>query len=225
MHFNDPTLRREVKFISNEIFLSKILTWVSTSRLFLTKQFKQRSVNNIYYDTYGYDAYSDNLDGISKRVKLRYRWYGNNRTPNNGAIEIKKRLNALGFKDVYKISLPVNILSHNELKKNIRKNIPKERIPFLDYYSQPIILNCYDRNYFISQCKKIRVTIDTNHKVYDQRFSDRINTTIKANIAQYIVVELKFHPELTEYVSAKIYDIPMRISRNSKYINSVNSIL
>ena len=92
MHFNDPTLRREVKFISNEIFLSKILAWISTSRLFFIKQFKQRSVNNIYYDTYGYDAYSDNLDGISKRVKLRYRWYGNNRTPNNGAIEIKKRL-------------------------------------------------------------------------------------------------------------------------------------
>jgi len=225
MHFNDPTLRREVKFISNEIFLSKILAWISTSRLFFTKQFKQRSVNNIYYDTYGYDAYSDNLDGISKRVKLRYRWYGNNRATKNGAIEIKKRLNAFGFKDVYNISLSNNILSHKELKKNIRKNTPKERIPFLDYYSEPKILNCYDRNYYISQCKKIRMTIDMNHNVYDQRFSDKINTITKANIVQYIVVELKFHPDLTEYVSSKIYDIPMRISRNSKYINSVNSIL
>ncbi len=225
MNLNNKTLRREVKFVSNEIFLPKISAWIYTSRLHLTKQFNQRRVNNIYYDTYGCDAYADNLDGISKRVKLRYRWYGNNRNPQNGSIEIKKRLNAFGFKEAYNVPISGTILSHKELKKNIRKNVPQQRIPFLDYYSEPILLNCYVRDYYISQCKKIRITIDKNHGVYDQRFRDNINTKVAANILRYIVVEIKFHPNLTEYVSAKIHDIPMRFSRNSKYINSVNSIL
>ncbi len=225
MNKDDPSLRREVKFVANELFSNEIFAWVASSKLFLRKEFQNRVVNNIYYDTYDYDAYTDNLDGISRRTKLRYRWYGQSLTPCDGQLELKKRENAFGFKKIQIVEgLNINN-SHRLLSMALRSSVPDSWVALLDYYSEPVILNRYRRSYYLSKCKKIRVTVDQEHSVFDQRLSNIINISKKANTVQYIVVEVKFHPDLTEYVSEMIADIPMRISRNSKYINSVNSVL
>jgi len=225
MNKDDSSLRREVKFVANELFSNDISAWIMSSKLFLRKQFQDRTVNNIYYDTYNYDAYTDNLDGISKRTKLRYRWYGESLMLCDGMLELKKRENAFGFKYTQKVEgLDINN-SHRLLSMAIRNSVPKSWVYLLDYYSVPVILNRYRRSYYLSKCKQVRVTIDRDHSVFDQRLSKRINITKKANTVQYIIIEVKFHPDLTEYVSEMIADIPMRISRNSKYINSVNSVL
>jgi len=222
---NDPSLRREIKYVANEMFIIQICSWLETSRLGLRKQFPDRVVNNIYYDTHDYDAYADNLDGISKRTKLRYRWYGLSPTPVAGRIELKKRVNAYGAKEFYSVDLDKEILIHSELFQSIRGSAPPEWDALLDFYSVPVIYNRYHRSYYISQCKRVRVTFDRKHDVMDQRMSGFINTRKKANAPQYIVVEVKFTPDLTDYVSSMVADIPMRISRNSKYINAVNSVL
>ncbi|MDC3278807.1 VTC domain-containing protein [Litorivicinus sp.] len=221
----DTSLRREIKFVASEMFVIQIRGWLETSKLRLRKHFPDRIVNNIYYDTYNCDAYADNLDGISKRTKLRYRWYGPLDTPSDGRIELKKRFNSNGTKEFYSVNLGGNVATHKQLFRSIRGSAPLEWDVLLDIYSVPIIYNRYHRSYYISQCKKVRVTLDSNHDVMDQRMSGFINTRKKANVAQYIVVEVKFTPELTDYVSSMIADIPMRISRNSKYVNAVNSIL
>jgi len=221
----DPSLRREIKFVANEVFSNEIVAWIATSKLFLHKQFQDRTVNNIYYDTYKYDAYTDNLDGISKRTKLRYRWYGQSLAPCDGQLELKKRENTFGFKKT-QIVKGLNISnSHRLLSLALRSSVPNSWLPFVDYYSEPVILNRYRRSYYLSKCKQVRVTVDREHSVFDQRLSNIINISKKSNTVQYIILEVKFHPDLTEYVSEMIADIPMRISRNSKYINSVNSVL
>ncbi len=225
MHAPDPSLRREIKFVANEVFANEIYGWVDTSKLLLRRQFPDRTVNNIYYDSQNYDAYVDNLDGISRRTKLRYRWYGPSLSPTEGAIELKKRVNACGFKETYRVDKLEIGNSHRLLSKAIRNVVPETWGALLDFYSSPVILNQYKRSYFISQCKQIRVTVDRDHLVFDQRLSSDINKRKKANIVQYFVVEIKFHPDATAYVSSRIADIPLRISRNSKYINSVNSVL
>ena len=38
--------------------------------------YSQRKVNNIYFDTYRYSNYFDNVLGVSDRKKMRIRWYG-----------------------------------------------------------------------------------------------------------------------------------------------------
>jgi len=220
----DASLRREIKFVANEFFVIQIRSWLETSRLGLRKHFPDRIVNNIYYDTHSYDAYTDNLDGISKRTKLRYRWYGSSQTPVAGRIELKSRLNAYGAKEFYSVNFSGNVTKHTQLFRSIKDSVPPEWDALLDFYSVPVIYNRYHRSYFISKCKRVRVTLDCKHDVMDQRMSNSINTYKKANSPQYIVVEVKFTPDLTDYVSSMVADIPMRISRNSKYINAVNSV-
>ena len=38
----------------------------------------RRKIESIYLDTVNYDFAKDNINGISKRKKIRFRWYNNN---------------------------------------------------------------------------------------------------------------------------------------------------
>ena len=42
-----------------------------------TKIFSSREIDSIYLDTENYDFAKDNINGVSKRKKLRFRWYNN----------------------------------------------------------------------------------------------------------------------------------------------------
>ena len=221
---DDPSLRREVKYVANEMFFTQVLRWLETSELGLRKHFPDRLVNNIYYDTHSFDAYADNVDGISQRSKLRYRWYGPSLIPVNGNVELKRRSNACGTKESYPVVLDREVAMHFELLQSIRKSVPPEWDALLDFYSEPVVSNRYYRSYYTSSCRKVRVTLDSQQRVMDQRFFGLINTKWKGNALPYITVEVKFAPELTNYVSSMVDEIPMRYSRNSKYINAVNTI-
>lgn len=225
MNKENLSLRKEIKFVASEIFLSRILSWIGSSGLFLSKHYPDRIVNNIYFDTYDLDAYGDNLDGISNRSKLRYRWYGNSLNPQDGNLELKKRKNAFGFKYSQKINRLEKFNTHKQLLDKLKNSVSMSWMYVINHYCNPIILNRYKRAYYLSKNKKVRVTLDLNHSVFDQRLSSKINLTKKANILEYIVIEIKFNPDLVDYVSSMIKDIPMRNSRNSKYVNSVNLVL
>lgn len=225
MNNDKLSLRREIKFVASEIFLSKILSWIGSSGLFLSKHYPDRIVNNIYFDTYDLDAYGDNLDGISERNKLRYRWYGNSLNPQDGNLELKKRKNAFGFKNSQKIKGLKVVDNHKQLLDKLKNSVSMSWMYIINHYCDPIILNRYKRSYYLSKDKKVRVTLDRNHSVFDQRLSNKINLKKKANILEYIVIEIKFNPDLIDCVSNMIKDIPMRNSRNSKYVNSVNLVL
>ena len=222
----ESTLRREIKFATSEMFRPYIDAWIMNSKLGLRKHYDDRIVNNIYFDSHNYSAYSDNLAGISDRAKMRYRWYGKHVLPTDGILEIKKKINAFGFKG----NIPISNVNLEEnptydcLLSIIRETVPEQMQLVLDYFSCPMILNRYHRSYFLSPFQNIRVTLDSRHEVYDQRFHAEINTRHKANVVQNLVVEIKFHPDITDHVSALIDDIPMQISRNSKYINSVRAV-
>ena len=42
------------------------------------KQFQNRSITSIYLDTNNYNLAKDNINGVSERKKIRFRWYNNN---------------------------------------------------------------------------------------------------------------------------------------------------
>ena len=66
-------LRIEKKFVFGkykEDFIEKILLINGFTKLFLP-----RKINSIYLDTQNFDFAKDNINGISKRKKIRFRWY------------------------------------------------------------------------------------------------------------------------------------------------------
>ena len=107
--------RYEIKFVLNELEFIEAKYFLKYINSF--RSFPQREVTSLYYDTLDYSCVRDNLSGISKRKKLRLRWYNNFEEPK---LEIKNRFSRVGNKKIFTLdflskksfeNLPVNVLS------------------------------------------------------------------------------------------------------------------
>ena len=114
-------MRNEIKIPINKNFDLYFQNW-KDFRNKITRPYKDRIINSIYYDTENFNSAKDNLAGISKRRKYRIRWYDNNDNIFN--YEIKVKNNNLGNKfsltsnDVKKKSEDLFSYKNEYLKKD-----------------------------------------------------------------------------------------------------------
>jgi hypothetical protein len=225
------TYRSELKFICYQHNYYLLKNWIKLHKFNFFKEYKDRYVNNIYFDTLNYKAFDDNLIGLPSRLKVRYRWYGDLLTENNkneGSLEFKFKKNIYGYKKVFKINhLTVNSNSNwKMIKKKILDSLSPEYKILFNINSEKILINRYRREYFISKNKKIRITLDKDIKIFDQRMAfKKPNLTLKNYTQEYSVVEIKFNKEDKILLNDLDINIPIKASRNSKYINGVRSVL
>ena len=65
----------------------------------IKKLYDNRVINNIYLDDLNFKFFKDNIDGISDRIKIRIRWYGETFGEiKNSKLEFKIKQNTLGKK-------------------------------------------------------------------------------------------------------------------------------
>ena len=77
IHFLDVenNYRFERKFtIPIHRSVKSLVRIIKENRTFFREVFQQRKINNIYFDTVGYNDYFDNVLGVSDRKKIRIRW-------------------------------------------------------------------------------------------------------------------------------------------------------
>lgn len=223
---NTKEVRQEIKFAAYDVHYHHILHWLRLHPAGFTAPYADRWINNIYFDTHNYSAYTDNIAGASARTKIRYRWYGNSKTPAIGTLEIKYKRNHLGWKLHFKVNDTPYKPGANwkTIRQLLFQQIPPEGKNWLNANPAPILINRYYRKYFISADGKIRVTVDNQQTVLDQRFKTYPNFTHRANIPNTLVVEFKFAKQERELASQLIQGIPIRVSRHSKYIIGMNAI-
>ena len=90
--------RLEIKFASYDVHKPELLKWIASHPARFKTPYPDRKVNNVYFDTYGYDGFVQNLSGGSSRIKVRYRWYGDSVVPAPGTLEVKCKRNYFGWK-------------------------------------------------------------------------------------------------------------------------------
>lgn len=223
--------RSEIKFVCYRNNYSLIKSWIKFHKYNFFKEYEDRNINNIYFDSLDYKAFDDNLIGLPSRLKIRYRWYGNlfsENKKNEGSLEFKFKKNIYGYKKIFKINdLTLNLSSTwREIKNKIQKSLTQEYKIIFDKNSEKILINRYKREYFISKNKKLRVTLDRNIQIFDQRFASlKPNYKFKNFTQDYLVIEFKFNKEDKMFLNDLDINIPIKASRNSKYINGVRSIL
>ena len=223
--------RSEIKFVCYQHNYFLLKNWIKLHKFNFFKEYEDRNVNNIYFDSFNYKAFNDNLTGLPSRLKVRYRWYGelfSENSTNEGSLEFKFRKNIYGYKKVFKIKdLTLNMNSKwSDIKNKILNALTPEYKILYDRNSEKILINQYKREYFISRNKKIRITLDKNIKIFDQRFTfDKPNFKFKNYTQDYSVMEFKFNKEDKILLNDLDISVPIKASRNSKYINGVRSIL
>jgi hypothetical protein len=92
-------------------------------------------------------------------------------------------------------------------------------------HPQPVLMNRYHRQYFESPGGVLRATLDWRQRVYDQRLKCTPNLRNRSNLPDTLVAEIKFRIADRALGAQAIEGLPIRVSRNSKYMIGVESIL
>jgi len=223
--------RYEIKFVAYEQEIHRLLHWVKMHPVGFISPYPDRQINNVYFDSHDYKAFSENLSGSSERRKVRYRWYSDKQDPNHmridkGVLEVKCKRNYFGWKQHYIISNQPDTGNSNwrEIRDNMLEELSDNGKRILRNNPHPVLINQYDRKYFVTNDNVIRLTVDRNQNVWDQRYKPQPNYNHRANLCKTLVVEIKFDRADQEYASQLIQGIPLRTSRNSKYMVGVNTI-
>jgi len=218
--------RLEIKFIADERHEQLLISWFEGHPACFLEPFPGRWVNNVYFDTYDYLAFRQNLSGASQRYKVRYRWYGQCDLPGRGALEVKCKRNFFGWKLRYPADdAPCREGDRwHDMRRRLAMQLPAAGRPWLEANPQPVILNRYHRRYMVTHDAKVRATIDTQMAVYDQRYKPQPNLWRSSNMPKLLVVELKFDRGERQRASRLVEGLPLRVSRYSKYVTGVQSV-
>ena len=206
--------RLEKKWIFKNIDKETLTQNLINYNLYFRTQFNERFVNSIYFDSPSLRYAEDNLAGISNREKIRLRWYGSNsEILTNPILERKVKKNFQGFKKLYAIKtldkLHINEKNMIEITKKVNQTLFKKNLQAMTQVS-------YRRNYLISCDQKVRATPDVDLK-YRKLKNFIQNFFVRSND---IVLEFKYSNNIDNFLRKNIRGIT-RVSRNSKYINSL----
>lgn len=226
LYSNFDSARNERKFYITHLEHNSILDIIRMHPAAFSEIFEQRSINNIYFDTASKHNYLDNVNGLSRRIKIRVRWYGDL----FGRIE--KPMLEFKIKDnTYntKIAFPLNPFTLNghlslEYLQNILQlsDVPEFiRVQMRGF--QFGLLNRYNRRYFLSMDRNFRITTDINLEAF--RLHPSNNSFLHHSIERdATILELKYEKSQNEFVDQITRFFPFRMTRSSKYVAGIDAV-
>lgn len=214
-----PSLRYELKFVTNGLGLGEVLAFVKRHPSTFRETYPTRVVNNIYLDSPGRGDYHDHINGVGNRSKTRIRWYGEPRgVIERPTLERKFKRGVVSGKESY--GLPVFCMNGGCVKVVLGTAIGSAKIPEMLRstlrHREPALFNRYHRHYFLSGDGRFRLTVDSSLKF--EGVSPNVRS-LPANPA--VIVELKFGPEFADDAALVTNVLPFRVARFSKYIAGI----
>jgi len=209
-------LRYEFKYALNGLALDQILNTVRLHSAGFSEAYPKRQVNNYYLDTINLDYFYQNIDGVARRRKFRYRWYGESSNIAQAQLEVKHRDNELGWKETFKLDKDL-IQTKDKMMQHF--NALKLTTLFL----VPQLYNCYERYYFESQDKKFRITVDFN-QAFGLPFQNNTKYLVTHKDPTQ-VLELKFDETHLDILDSITTELPYLRTKNSKYSNGIQHVI
>jgi len=209
--------RLELKFTAETVRRHELLAWLRMHRIAFRTAYPPRWVNNIYFDSHDLAAFRLNTAGVGTRVKARYRWYGDAFPVSAGALEIKEKRGRLGWKRSFPVEHPPSGTYWRSIARSIRTALPPKGRLWLDGYPCPVLINRYLREYLVSGDGKLRVTLDRDQTVTDQRIRQRPAAFPPVNLPEVLVLEIKCLEDAHDSAETLAAGLPLRASRHSKY--------
>jgi SPX domain protein involved in polyphosphate accumulation len=220
------TPRYEFKIPCASALLPEIEAWVHLHPAHWRVSYPPRQVNNIYFDSFDLQSLNANLGSVEERQKLRLRWYGAALASVTAAqLELKCRQGAAGWKETAPFAgvLRLESLPWSALMATLRQGLDARAQHWLACYTQPILINSYQRAYYETPDGELRLTLDTRLRAYTQRFTAYPNLHQQVLQPDVMIVELKSptHDAAVRWVTALLASFPARVERFSKYLHGV----
>ncbi len=215
--------RFERKFVTQHLSEAEVIMRIRQHPSFFSEIYSGRQINNIYFDTPGLQFYYDNISGSPLRKKVRIRWYGESLNEvQKPILEFKHKSGLTGWKRSFLLSdFRVTGQERGDFFQRIfcQSNLPEEII-FELRQLEPVILNRYFRRYFQSHDKRFRFTVDSNLRYRD--FRKPSHADLQGNYDHWNrILELKYSFDHDVDAQFILNQLPIRLSKSSKYVNGV----
>lgn len=222
----EPNLRREIKMLAGAHALSEVRAWIRANPAGFRRLHPPRQINNAYLDTPHLESLEENLAGIAVKRKLRLRWYGTSARAARVVVQIKGKLGSSGWKVEHHVDQPIDLAgaSWSAIRSSIRPGLAGQIRSEFDRRTLPVFINHYQREYFVSGDRRVRLTLDTAQVVYDQRHSGIVNLTRPAATLPYAIVELKADAGDARLAQVSA-TLPLRFEAVSKYVMAAEAVL
>lgn len=216
--------RYERKFFITNISKYEVECIVKMHPIIFSEIYHKRFVNNIYFDSFNYNNFRDNVEGATDRIKIRIRWYGVLfGYIKNPILEIKIKKGLLGKK----ISIPIKSfdltrdLNISEVLKSIKG---LKEVIGIDFETLiPSLLNRYSRKYYQSSDKKFRITIDSEQSFYQINKKNNLFLDLHTD-NNSVILELKYNQSYDKEVNYITSKFPFRVTKSSKYVNGIQKV-
>ncbi len=212
-----PNARYEKKFVIHGRTVSEVRALIRAHPAAFREVYPARVVNNVYLDSPGLGDYYDHLNGASKRLKTRIRWYGET----NGQIAapvLERKMKCGSVSGKVSARLPAVVLNGHglggALKDALAKAKPNEHTLAAQLLT-PSLHNRYSRHYFASADGRFRLTLDSD-LAFEPGSAGAFAPRMR--LPSVIVLELKFAPELAREAESVTKFFPFRVARCSKYV-------
>ena len=220
---NETSWRYEIKINCADMYLSLLRSWVQVHPAAFFSFYPPRQVNSLYFDNIEGEAFQDNLAGVSRRHKLRWRWYGDDLGLVRGSLELKTKVGRLGSKILLPIesSFDFRHLTWTEILRKLKQGVNGPFSFWLEQLSQPYLITSYRREYYETMDREVRLTLDSGVCVYEQLLQARPNVTCPV-CSNEMVLEIKADRQWEARITEILATLPaVQVSRNSKYVNGV----
>jgi len=216
--------RNEIKYLLYGVSRKTLYIQYKLSSLLLSKLYPDRWVNNIYFDNFNLDLFNQSIEGISRRAKVRLRWYGDFFKLKNPVMELKSKR---GHKNIKTSAIIKDQLIYdNNLQRCFKSLIESKGLPekfkYLLKELRPVLANRYFRSYHSSANNKYRVTTDTS-----LNFANLITSSLSSlywkKQKDISIIEFKFKKS-DDHIINFMTEIRSRyrISQISKYTYGLN---
>tara|TARA_B100000959_G_C14856567_1_gene572422 strand:- start:172 stop:852 length:681 start_codon:yes stop_codon:yes gene_type:complete len=191
-NFNE--YRNEIKYFLYGTNRKALFIQYKLSSLLLSKSYPDRWVNNIYFDNINLDLFNQSIEGISKRSKVRLRWYGDFHSLKDPVLEIKSKSGHKNIKSSFVIKDKLIYDKNFSKLYNILINSKSlsDKFRYLLRELRPVLANRYFRSYHSSENKKYRVTTD-NFLNFTNLITGSLTSLHWKKLNYVSIIELKFN--------------------------------
>lgn len=213
-------LRHELKFACHAASVDALRMALRLDRAGLRVLHPPRRVQSVYLDTTFGQALEENLAGLSARRKLRFRWYGPRADRVRGTLELKCRENTLGWKETLPLKDEIQVEGAERrafVRALARGATPEWRERLLEGL-EPAQWVSYSREYFTTADRRVRVTLDQDLHLADQRPLARLSPRARTAAPRLAVLELKCGPDDVRVAEDLVARLPILLGRCSKFV-------
>jgi len=221
---SDSPWRYERKYTFPESLFEPIQKSLQIHPAMFSAAYASRWINNIYFDSDSYRSYDESVSGQLDRKKYRIRWYGEpHENAQNPTVEVKIKHGALGRKELFSLgNFKVQCIDWRmHLAAALASSTVPPRIAIEIQNRRPVLFNRYLRQYMISGDGKFRLTLDRNISYFQSDFQWWGTESREANA----VLEIKYHSNDDSEAMNICADLPLRLSKNSKFQNGIERFI